>query len=81
MFEDIENEFELDIFGSRDSDEDDERKSSTERRLSRRLTLGKVSLICFSTRVKYTFTRTAEKDRSDHKFLVVNIIFFFCRIF
>ena len=44
MFQDIENEFELDMFATKDySDEDEDRKSSTERRLSKRLTLGKVN--------------------------------------
>ncbi|XP_055598919.1 piezo-type mechanosensitive ion channel component-like isoform X5 [Uranotaenia lowii] len=43
MFEDTEHEFELDLMQPRDSDEEFDKKSSAERRLSRRhLTLGKL---------------------------------------
>ncbi|CAO1375472.1 unnamed protein product [Diamesa hyperborea] len=37
MFEDVEDEFELDIINNRDSDDEEEKKSSTRRRLSKKM--------------------------------------------
>lgn len=44
MFEDIEDEFELDMLNRGDSDDEEERKSSARRRLSKKLTVSKVGI-------------------------------------
>lgn len=49
MFEDVEDEFELDIINQRDSDDEEEKQSATRRRLSKKMNF---SQVCF---VKYNF--------------------------
>lgn len=44
MFEDVEDEFELDIINHRDSDDEEERKSATRRRLSKKMNFSQVKL-------------------------------------
>lgn len=44
MFEDVEDEFELDIINQRDSDDEEERKSATRRRLSKKMNFSQVKL-------------------------------------
>lgn len=44
MFEDVEDEFELDIINQRDSDDEEERKSATRRRLSKKMNFAQVKL-------------------------------------
>lgn len=44
MFEDVEDEFELDIINNRDSDDEEERKSATRKRLSRKMNFSQVTL-------------------------------------
>lgn len=45
MFEDVEDEFELDIINQRDSDDEEEKQSATRRRLSKKMNF---SQVCFS---------------------------------
>jgi len=42
MFEDVEDEFELDIINQRDSDDEEEKKSATRRRLSKKMNFSQV---------------------------------------
>jgi hypothetical protein len=42
MFEDIEDEFELDLIHQRDSDDEEEKKSATRRRLSKKMNFSQV---------------------------------------
>lgn len=42
MFEDIEDEFELDMIHQKDSDDDEEKKSKTRRRLSKKMNFTQV---------------------------------------
>lgn len=42
MFEDIEDEFELDLMNQRDSDDEEEKKSQTRRRLSKKINFSQV---------------------------------------
>lgn len=42
MFEDVEDEFELDIINQRDSDDEEEQKSKTRRRLSKKMNFTQV---------------------------------------
>jgi hypothetical protein len=42
MFEDVEDEFELDIIHNRDSDDEEEKKSATRRRLSKKMNFSQV---------------------------------------
>lgn len=43
MFEDVEDEFELDMINNRDSDDEEEKKSATRRRLSKKMNFSQVS--------------------------------------
>lgn len=43
MFEDVEDEFELDIINHRDSDDEEEKKSATRRRLSKKRNFSQVN--------------------------------------
>lgn len=43
MFEDVEDEFELDIINQRDSDDEEERKSATRKRLSKKMNFSQVT--------------------------------------
>lgn len=45
MFEDVEDEFELDIIHLRDSDDEEEKKSKTRRRLSKKMNFSQVIFI------------------------------------
>jgi hypothetical protein len=45
MFEDVEDEFELDIINQRESDDEEEKKSATRRRLSRKMNFSQVIYI------------------------------------
>lgn len=42
MFEDVEDEFELDLINGRDSDDEEEKKSATRRRLSKKMNFSQV---------------------------------------
>lgn len=42
MFEDVEDEFELDIINQRDSDDEEEKQSATRRRLSKKMNFSQV---------------------------------------
>lgn len=42
MFEDVEDEFELDLFNQKESDDEEDKKSATRRRLSKKMTFGQV---------------------------------------
>lgn len=44
MFEDVEDEFELDIINQRDSDDEEEKKSATRKRLSKKMNFSQVKL-------------------------------------
>lgn len=44
MFEDIEDEFELDMIHQKDSDDEEEKKSKTRRRLSKKMNFTQVKL-------------------------------------
>lgn len=43
MFEDVEDEFELDIINQRDSDDEEEKQSATRRRLSKKMNFSQVN--------------------------------------
>lgn len=43
MFEDVEDEFELDIINQRDSDDEEEKKSATRKRLSKKMNFSQVN--------------------------------------
>lgn len=43
MFEDIEDDFELDVIHKGDSDDEEEKKSATRRRLSKKMNFSQVS--------------------------------------
>lgn len=43
MFEDIEDDFELDVMNKGDSDDEEEKKSATRRRLSKKMNFSQVS--------------------------------------
>jgi hypothetical protein len=45
MFEDVEDEFELDIINQRDSDDEEEKQSATRRRLSKKMNFSQVRRI------------------------------------
>lgn len=42
MFEDVEDEFELDIIDNKESDDEEEKKSTTRRRLSKKMNFSQV---------------------------------------
>ena len=44
MFEDVEDEFELDLFNQKEAEDEEDKKSSTRRRLSKKMTFGQVSI-------------------------------------
>jgi hypothetical protein len=53
MFEDVLDEFELDIINRGDSDDEEEKKSSARRRLSKKMTVGQViSIIVMKYQLK-----------------------------
>lgn len=43
MFEDVEDEFELDLINQKDSDDEEEKKSKTIRRLSKKMNFTQVN--------------------------------------
>lgn len=45
MFEDVEDEFELDIINQRDSDDEEEKKSATRKRLSKKMNFSQVTAV------------------------------------
>lgn len=49
MFEDVEDEFELDIIHQRDTEDEEERKSATRRRLSKKMNFSQVISIAHWT--------------------------------
>lgn len=55
MFEDVEDEFELDLIHQRDSDDEEEKKSATRRRLSKKMNFSQVIPISDSSEFNENF--------------------------